>query len=165
DNAGVWPIECRHDAAVTDIGIGEAEARLPVIVLLRHHAVEPDHAGARMRDRLLPDAQTVAAPAQIGPYDVEAEEGEAGVIVDARDGRGRLAVELADEEAVRIDRGETGGVGQSRVPGFGCGPIDRDGDFVRPHRPDAQVSHGSNPAANSPPLPRKRESNGLMAAV
>src|SRR5207248_4965888 len=80
--------------------------------------------------------------AQILPHDVEAEEGEARTVIDAGDGRGRGAVELADEEAFRIGRGEAGAVGEARIPAFGCCPVHRYRDFVRPHRPDAQVALG-----------------------
>ncbi len=41
-------------------------------------AVEADRARARMRDCRLPGAQPEATAAQIGPYDVEAEEGRSG---------------------------------------------------------------------------------------
>jgi hypothetical protein len=85
----------------------------------------------------IPYAQSIAAAAQVLSHDVEAEEGEARAVIDAGDGRGRSAVELADQEAFRIDRGEAGVVGEARVPAFGCGPVHRYRDFVRPHRPDA----------------------------
>lgn len=71
------------------------------------YAVEADRARARMRDRRLPGAQPEAPAAQIVPYDVEAEEGEAVVVVHDRDGRGWRARVLADEKPRRIDAGET----------------------------------------------------------
>ena len=52
-------------AAIADIGVGEPEAGLPVVLLLRHHAVEADHAAGCMRDRGVPDAQAKPAAAQI----------------------------------------------------------------------------------------------------
>ena len=70
------------------------------------------------------DAGSVeVTPAQIRAHDVEAEESEAPVVIDAGDGRGRRAVELADEEACRIGRGETSVVGKAGVPAFGCRPV------------------------------------------
>ena len=69
-----------------------------------------------MRDGRIPYAQSVAAAAQVLSHDVEAEEGETRAVIDAGDGRGRSAFELADEEAFRIGRGEAGVVGEARVP-------------------------------------------------
>src|SRR5262249_25397846 len=112
--------------AVAHIGIGELEPRLLVVLLLRHHTIEPDHACTSVRNSGVPYAQSVAAAAQIFPYDVEPEEGEARAVIDAGDGGGRSAVELADEKAARIDRGEAGGVGEARVPAFGRRPVDGD---------------------------------------
>src|SRR5262249_23629610 len=70
-----------------------------------------------------------------------------GLVIHARDSGGRCAVELAHEEALRVHCGEAGGVGKAGVPAFRRRPVDRDGDFVRPHGPDAQVSHASFPLA------------------
>jgi hypothetical protein len=44
DDIGLWRFGRRDEAAVTDVGISELEAGFPVVLLLRHHAVEPDHA-------------------------------------------------------------------------------------------------------------------------
>ena len=82
----------------------------------------------------------VAAAAQITPHDVEAEEGESLVVIDAGDGRGRRAIELADQKALRVDGGEAGGVGEARIPAFRRRPVGGDGDLVRPHRPNAQAA-------------------------
>ena len=105
----------RDGAAVTNVRIGEFEPGLPVVLLLRHHAIEPDHAWASMRDRGVPYSQPVAAAAQVLAHDVEAEEGEARAVIDAGDGRGRNAVDLADEEARRIGRWKQA---SSAKPGF-----------------------------------------------
>jgi len=136
-DASLRCIRGRDDAAVTDVGISELEPGLSVVLLLRHHAIEPDHAWPGVRNGRIPYAQSIAAPAQVLSHDVEAKEGEACAVIDAGDGRGRSAVELADQEAFRIDRGEAGVVGEAGVPAFGCGPVHRYRDFVRPHRPDA----------------------------
>jgi hypothetical protein len=132
------------DAAIADIGVSKLEAGLSVIVLLRHHAVEADHASARMRDRRVPDAQAVAFVAKIRSHDVEAEEGEAIVVVDAGDGRDRLAVDLANEKAVRVGDRETGGVGEARIPALRRGPLDGDGDLLGAHIADLQIAHLSS---------------------
>ena len=68
-------------------------------------------------------AQSVPAPAQILSHDVETAEGETRTVIDAGDGRGRSAFELADEEAFRIGRGEAGVVGEARVPAFSRRPV------------------------------------------
>jgi hypothetical protein len=60
--------------AVANIGVGEFEPRLLVVLLLRHHAVEPDGAAVGMGDGGIPDAQSVAAAAQVRAHHVEAEE-------------------------------------------------------------------------------------------
>ena len=113
-----------HDgAAVTDVGISELESGHPVVLLLRYYAIEPDHAWASMRDGRVPYPQSVAAAAQVLSHDIETEEGETRTVIDAGDGRGRSAVELADEEAFRIGRGEAGVVGEARVPAFGGRPV------------------------------------------
>jgi hypothetical protein len=51
------------------------------------------------------------------------EERETRTVIDAGDGRGQSAFELADEEAFRIGRGEAGVVGEARVPAFGRRPF------------------------------------------
>ena len=89
-----------------------------------------------MRNRRIPDAQAITAAAQIRAHDVEAEEGEAAVVIDAGDGRGRCAVELADQEAAGVDAGKAGCIGKARVPAFRRCPVDGDGDFVRVHVSD-----------------------------
>ena len=68
-----------------------------MVLLLRQHAIEPDHAWAGVRDGRIPYAQSVPAPAQILSH--ETEEGETRTAIDAGDGRGQSAFELADEEA------------------------------------------------------------------
>ena len=129
-------------AAVTDVGIGKLETGFPVVLLLRHHAIEPDHAWTGVRDGRVPYPQSIAAAAQIRANDIETEEGEARTIIDAGNGRGRFAFDLADEEALRIDRGEAGIIGKTRIPAFGRGPVHGDRDFVRPHGADVQTVRG-----------------------
>jgi hypothetical protein len=63
------------------------------------------------------------APAQILSHGVETEERETRTVIDAGDGRGQSAFELADEEVFRIGRGEAGVVGEARVPAFGRRPV------------------------------------------
>src|SRR4051795_6012315 len=114
--------------AVTDIRIGQPESGLLVVALLRHHAVEADGAVTRMFDRGIPDAQAIAAPAQVGPHDVEAEKRESVIVVDAGNRRGRRAVELADEkafggEARGVDGGEARGVAKTGIPALGRRPV------------------------------------------
>jgi hypothetical protein len=92
-------------------------------LLLSNHAIESDHACASVRDGPVPYAQSVAAAAQVLSHDIESEEGETRAVVDAGDGRGRSAFELADEEAFRIGRGEAGVVGEARVPAFCRRPV------------------------------------------
>jgi hypothetical protein len=92
-------------------------------LLLRQHAIEPDHAWAGVRDGRILYAQSVPAPAQILSHSVEMEERETRTVIDAGDGRGQSAFELADEEAFRIGRGEAGVVGEARVPAFGRRPV------------------------------------------
>jgi hypothetical protein len=134
---------CSDTPAVTDIGIGQPKCGLLVIVLLRHHAIEADGAATRMLERRIPDAQAIAAAAQVGPYDIEAEKRESVVVVDAGNRRGRRAVELADEKAFGVDGGETCGVTEAGIPALGRRPVGGDGDLVRRHRADAQLmSHG-----------------------
>ena len=129
-------------ATISDVGVDISKIGFPVIVLLRHDAVEPDHAPARMRNCFLPDAQAVTAATQIGPHDVETEEGKAVAVIDARDGCGRFAIELCDEKSARVDRSETGGVIEAWIPAFGRGPVDCDPDFIRPHGADDEAVGG-----------------------
>src|SRR3984893_9339904 len=44
DDPSLRRIPGRDGAAVTDVGISELEPGLSVVLLLRHHAIEPDHA-------------------------------------------------------------------------------------------------------------------------
>jgi hypothetical protein len=61
-------------------------------LLLRQHAIEPDHAWAGVRDGRIPYAQSVPAPAQILSHGVEMEERETRTVIDAGDGRGQGAL-------------------------------------------------------------------------
>src|SRR5262245_18483845 len=121
------PLRVRREdgAAVTNIGIGQFEARLFVVLLLRHHAIEPDHAWTGMCNGGVPYTQSVAAAAHIFPYNVQAEESEASGVIDARNGCGWGAIEFANEEAVRIRQAEAGGIDEARIPAFGRRPVDR----------------------------------------
>ncbi|MGC0394380.1 hypothetical protein ABIF91_006766 [Bradyrhizobium sp. USDA 241] len=94
-----------------------------------------------MRDGCVPDAQAMARAAKALAHDVEAEEGESLVVIDAGDGRDRLAVDFADEEALRIGDGEAGGIGKARIPSLGRGPVDGEGDFVGAQIADLQFTH------------------------
>lgn len=82
--------------------------------------------------------QPVTAPAQVGPHDVEAEEGEAVIVVDHRNGRSRGAVELADVEALRIGRGKAGGVVQSGIPALRGRPVAGEGDLAAVHHANGE---------------------------
>ena len=62
-----------------------------------------------------------------------------------RDSRGGLTVELADQEAVRIDRRKARGICKARIPAFGRGPFDRDRDFFRSHGAGGEVTHDIDP--------------------
>jgi hypothetical protein len=62
-DASLRCIRGRDDAAVTDVGISELEPGLSVVLLLRHHAIEPDHAWPGVRNSRIPYAQSIAAPA------------------------------------------------------------------------------------------------------
>ncbi|MEY9191075.1 hypothetical protein ABH987_004703 [Bradyrhizobium ottawaense] len=63
----------------------------------------------------------MARAAKTIAHDVEAEEGEAIIVVDAGDGRDRLAVDLADEETLRVGNREAGGIAVARIPALGRG--------------------------------------------
>jgi hypothetical protein len=77
DDASLRCIRGRDGAAVTDIGVSE----------LRYHAIEPDHAWPGVRNGRIPYAQSITAAAQVLSHDVEAEEGEARAVIDARRSR------------------------------------------------------------------------------
>ena len=140
DNAGLRRVHCPDSAAIANIDISERKAGLLVIGLLRHDAIKPDHPCAGMGDCLLPDAQAVAAPAQIRAHDVETEEGEAFVVIDAGDDGGRLAFEFADEKAAPVDRHETVGIGKAGIPSLGRGPVDGKRDFFGTQGSDVQTA-------------------------
>ena len=81
-------------------------------------------ATAKERDAFLAAIGAAApAAAQVLSHNIETEEGKTRTVIDAGDGRGRSAVDLADEEAFRIGRGEAGVVGEARVPAFGGRPV------------------------------------------
>src|SRR5262245_58066211 len=85
--ARLRPATRREGRCVADVRVSEPESRFAVVVLLRHHAVEADGAGPGMRDGRIPNAQAVAAAAQIAAHDVEAEERESVIVIEAGDGR------------------------------------------------------------------------------
>src|SRR5262249_57395239 len=93
--------------------------------------------------------------------DIEAEEREGAIVIEAGNGRGRRAVELADKKSMGIDGVETRGVAQPGIPAFARGPIHRDGNLLRPHRANAQISgpgHCALLASERKPLRSKAES-------
>src|SRR5437870_2082394 len=139
-HAGRRPRHASASAAVADIGIGQPESRLAIVLLLRHYAVEPDGARAGMCDRPVPDTQPIAAAAQVTPHEIEAEECEGAIVIETGNGRGRRALELANEKPLGIDSVETRGVAQPGIPAFTRGPIYGDGDLRRPHRANAQLT-------------------------
>jgi hypothetical protein len=49
-DASLRCIRGRDDAAVTDVGISELESGFSVVLLLRHHAIKPDHARPGVRN-------------------------------------------------------------------------------------------------------------------
>ncbi len=109
--------------------MGKREALLRIVRLLRHDAVEPERAGTRMGAPGLPEPPAYAAPAQILAHDVEAEEGEALVIIDHRDHRRRRAVQFRDQKALRIHRAEAGIVAQAGIQPSFRRPLHRKPDF------------------------------------
>ena len=113
-----------------------------------------------MRDRRVPDVQAETSTTKACAHDVEAEEGEAVVVIDAGDGRDRLAVDLADEETFRVRDCKAGGVAQAGIPALGRGPVDRDGDLLRPLIADLQIAHVAWPRGDG--LVRK---SGLRASL
>src|SRR5262245_20097157 len=112
-----------------------------------------------MRDGRVPDAQAVAAAAQVGAHDVEAEEGDAIIVVDAGDRRGRRAVELADEESAWIDRGKAGSIGDAGIPPLSGGPVCGKHDLVRPHGADVEAIR-----RHINPLPLRPHGNDISGA-
>jgi hypothetical protein len=114
----------RNRAAIADVGVSQLKAGFFVVLLLRRHAIEPDHARARMRDRRIPYPQADAFAAKIRAHDVKAEKGKARIVIDAGDGCDRLAVELCDEKAFRIDGSKAGVVGEAWIPSLSRGPVD-----------------------------------------
>src|SRR6185369_9282395 len=89
-------------ALVADVVPGVAEARLAIVRLLRHHAVEPDGAAGQPRHAGAPvlDAKTFSAHHRAG--DVETEKAERLAVFHDRDAGDRLAVEPADQEGAGI---------------------------------------------------------------
>jgi hypothetical protein len=130
--------DSRH-AAEANIAVGENKAGFAVIVLLGHHAVEADRPRTGMGNGRLPGGQPMTAPAQVGPHDVEAEEGEAVVILHHRNGRSRGAADLADMEAVGIDGGKAGGVLQAGIPALRRRPVAGEGDLAAVHHANGQL--------------------------
>jgi hypothetical protein len=120
--------------------VGESEAGFPIILLLGHDAVEADDARTGMGDAGAPSVQSIAAPAQVGPYDVEAEEGETIVVVHHRNGRSRDAVQFADKEAGGVDAGKAGGVVQPGIPAFRGRPVAGDRDLAAVHHANDQLA-------------------------
>src|SRR5262249_52330279 len=122
------PPRVRRDGrtAVTDIRIGEFETGLFVVLLLRRHAIEPDHPCTSVGEGCIPHVESIAAAANIISHYVKAEEGEARAVIDARDRRGRSAFEFTNEETIRIYRRKAVGVGEARIPSFGSRPVHGD---------------------------------------
>ncbi len=94
----------RRRAFMADIVPGQPEARLPVVTLLRHHAVEPDIASLEPRHAGAPHLNPVALSAHRRPGDVEAQEAKACAVLHDRDTELRLAVEAADQEGAEDRR-------------------------------------------------------------
>ena len=87
-------------------------------------AVEPGIAIADIVEARFGERQSKAPAPVSGIDDIEAAKCEVVVVDGHRHARDRAAVKHAHEEAVGIDRVETGGVAQPRVPAFRGGPVD-----------------------------------------
>src|SRR4029078_11984634 len=89
-------------ALVARVAMRELEARARVRLLLLQHAVEPDDAPVRARQRALEQRQPQSLPAQVLAHDVEAHERIAGAVQRTRTRRDDRSVVLGAQERARI---------------------------------------------------------------
>src|SRR6185312_10496096 len=127
------------------------KARLPVVGLLRRHAVEPDIAAREPLHAGVPDLDAVAFAAHHRPGDVATEEAEARAVARHRDADHRLAIEPADQERAGIDPMEGDPVGVGWIPALVLGPAHDAPDVIRARRRDLET-HASSREEHSIPL-------------
>ncbi|KAF5036248.1 hypothetical protein DSECCO2_577060 [anaerobic digester metagenome] len=119
-----------------DVPVDEREPGPRTVLLLhRKDTVAPDvpapgvgHAGGKQ-------PAPVAPVPVFGPQYIQAGKGKRLAVVDDRERSYRLAVELGDEEPLRI--GDIKGIRivNPRIPPLLCRPIDGNLDLPLPHRP------------------------------
>ena len=136
DEAGIG--QRLDPAAEAEVRPAIDESRAPVVVLLRHHAVQADDAAGQVRHRRLPQREAVPLAAALGPHQVEAQEAEAAAVAHVRDHAHRLVAEVRDQEAGRVGGEEALVIVQAGVPALGRGPVDAQGQFGGAHRADVQ---------------------------
>ncbi len=107
---------------MADVVPGRAEARLAIVGLLRHHAVEPDIATLQTGHAGAPDLDAKTFSARLGPGDVEAQEAQRLAVLHDGNADDRLAVEAADAEGARVGSKESVGIGIARIPALVGGP-------------------------------------------
>ena len=137
----------RRRAFVADVVPGQAEARLAVVVLLRHHAVEADVAALQPGHAGAPDSYAVAFAADLGTGDVEAQESEGGSVPHHGDAGDRPAVETADQEGAGIGGVEGEPIGVARIPALVAGPVGHARHVVGAGDVDIELRHDASPSS------------------
>src|SRR5690349_11027925 len=95
--------DCAHGYAfVTHIAIGEIEARLAIVALLRNYAVEADRATGEMCESGVPQRNPATLSSIRRLDDVQTEESERRVVLDDGDRGDRFVVQDADEKSIRV---------------------------------------------------------------
>ncbi len=136
------------------------EPRPAVVVLLRHHPVEPDGARAELRHRRLPHLPPQPAAPVLRPADVEPEEPEVLAVPHRRDAGDRRALDPAHQETARIRRQERRRVAQARVPPLSRRPVERRLQIRLRHRGNAHP-HLLPVPDHSPALPPQASRAGI----
>ena len=115
-----------------------AEAR----IFLGHglDAFEPGVVIANIIEARFGECESKASASVSGIDNIKAAEGKVLIVDGHGDARDRTPVKHAHKEAVGIDRVETGGVAEPRVPAFHAGPVDHRLDARERHSLDAVIA-------------------------
>jgi hypothetical protein len=141
DQPDIGNLRRGREPAIADVAVGEGEARLRIVGLLRDDAIEPDGAVRQFSDAGLPYLHAVALAAEIRMTDIEAEEGEIRPVADDRDAGRRPVVDDTKQESVGICGCKSRNVVEARIPALGFGPADDQRDLRRSSCPDLNAMH------------------------
>src|SRR5260370_5587238 len=130
---------------MTHIAPSQAEARTGIVVVLRDHPAEANHAVAEPCHAGPPERETEATAAVRRRNDVKTEKGESVLVGDHRYARDHPTIDETTDEATLVGLAEASAIIESGVPAFLRCPVECQVHLGRGHRPNLQrIRHATS---------------------